>query len=244
MTSSPRRSTTRTCGCSVRPSVAATASAAGAPAGPATEPNAGPAPPSFPAGVDDERVQVERALDGLRLRAVRERRVRLDDSDERDADRVVLVAVAVRVDGAVEPGDQLIAPAVDELTAVGRRLPARDADRQDARLGRDAAQAARAVRADEDAGELRPVPLELRAVLRVRARGRVAAAFEHVDARKHAAVEVGMRRVDAGVEQRDRDAVTVEAGHADVGAVAAADAVRPCRELGGETEAGNVARTG
>ncbi len=51
ITSSPRRRTTRTCGCAARPSVAATASAPGAPAGPATEPNAGPAPPSLPAAV-------------------------------------------------------------------------------------------------------------------------------------------------------------------------------------------------
>ncbi len=51
MTSSPRRRTTRTRGRSVRESVAPTASAPGAPAGPAIEPNVGPAAPSFPAGV-------------------------------------------------------------------------------------------------------------------------------------------------------------------------------------------------
>ena len=50
ITSSPLRSTTRTRGSVVRESVAPTASAPGAPAGPATEPNDGPATPSLPAG--------------------------------------------------------------------------------------------------------------------------------------------------------------------------------------------------
>ena len=50
ITSSPRRSTTRTRGRSTRESVAPTATAPGAPAGPAIEPKAGPAAPSFPAG--------------------------------------------------------------------------------------------------------------------------------------------------------------------------------------------------
>ena len=50
ITSSPRRSTTRTRGSDARESVAPTASAPAPPAGPAIEPNDGPAPPSFPAG--------------------------------------------------------------------------------------------------------------------------------------------------------------------------------------------------
>ena len=62
---------------------------AGAPAGPATEPNAGPAPPSFPAGATTSVFEVERALDRARLGAVGERRVRLGDADQRDAHRIV-----------------------------------------------------------------------------------------------------------------------------------------------------------
>ena len=50
ITSSPRRSTTRTRGTDDRASVAPTASAPAPPAGPAIEPNDGPAPPSLPAG--------------------------------------------------------------------------------------------------------------------------------------------------------------------------------------------------
>ena len=110
---------------------------------------------------DDERVQVERTLHRLRFRPVGERCVRLRDSDERDAHGIVLVAVTVRIDGAVEPGDQLVASAVHELASVGGGLPAGDPDRQDRRRRRDAAQAVRAVRAGEDAGQLRPVLLDL-----------------------------------------------------------------------------------
>ena len=96
-------------------SVAPTASAPAPPAGPGdrAERRAGAA--VVPGRRDDERVQVERALHGTRLRAVRERGVRLRDTDERDAHRVVRVAVAVRVDRTVEPGDQLVAARVDDL---------------------------------------------------------------------------------------------------------------------------------
>ena len=97
-----------------------------------------------PRRCDDERVEVERALHGLGLRPVREGGVRLGHADERDPHRIVLVAVAVRVDEAVEPRDQLVAPAVDKLTAVGSRLPAGDANRKHTRRRRDTAKASRA----------------------------------------------------------------------------------------------------
>ena len=155
------------------------------------------------------------------------------------------VAVAVRVDGAVEPGEQLVGARVDGVGAADVRLPAGDPDRQDRRARRDAAQAAGAARADEQPGQLGAVALDQRRVLRVgRARSSSAVVSIDVDARQHAAAQERMGQVDAGVEQRDRDAAPVEARQVDSRAAApaaASDWARPTRR---ESAAGNAARTG
>ena len=119
-------------------------------------------------GRDDDRVQVERALDGLGLGPVGERGVRLGDAEESNAHGVVRVAVAVRVDRALEAGDHLIGAAEHDVAPVGGGLPACDADRQDGRAGRDAVQAARPAGADEDARQLGAVAFDLRRILRIR----------------------------------------------------------------------------
>ena len=85
-----------------RASVAPTVSAAGAPAGAGDRAEERPGGAVVPGRRDDERVEGERARDRLGLGAVGERRERLRDAEQRDARGVVRVAVAVRVDGAVE----------------------------------------------------------------------------------------------------------------------------------------------
>ncbi len=150
---------------------------------------------------DQQRAEVEGALGRPRLWAFGESRVRLDDAGHCDPHGVVRVTVAIRVDGALEPGEQLIAARVHQLAAVGRGLPAGDADRQDGRSGRDAVQAVRAVDAGDDPRHLGAVALELGRVLRVGAGTRVEAAADDVVARQQPSAQVGMRQIDARVEQ-------------------------------------------
>ena len=76
-------------------------------------PKPGPAGPSFPAGATTSVSSSQRALDRARLRPVGEGGERLGERDQRDPGRVVGVAVAVRVDRALEPGDQLVGARVD-----------------------------------------------------------------------------------------------------------------------------------
>ena len=140
----PARTTTRTSVPERRESSAPTASASGAPAGPPTLPKAGPARPVVAGRGDDERVQPQGTGDGARERAVGERRERLDERDERDPGRVVGVAVAVRVDGVLEAGQQLVGARVHGVVATAVGLPRGDANRQDGRGGRHAGEAGRA----------------------------------------------------------------------------------------------------
>ena len=156
----PLRSDTWTSSVSARVSAAPTVSAPAEPPGPATLPNAGPAGPSFPAADDDERVEPERSVDGAGCRIVCKGRVRRCHSDERDARGVVGVAVRVRVDRALEPGDQLVGAGIEGKAAAPVRLPACDANRQDRRAARDAVRGRWAAVADEDASHLRPVSLD------------------------------------------------------------------------------------
>ena len=137
-------------------------------------------------------------------------------------DGVVRVAVAVRVDRALEAGDQLVGARVDERPPARRRLPAGDADRQDRRAGRGAVQAAGAAGAGEEPGELGAVPLDLRRVA-AGSRARLASSlpFDDVEPRQDLSAEIRMGEVDAGVEQRDRDAAAVVARAARRGPVAA-----------------------
>ena len=163
-------------------------------------------------GRDEERAEVERPLRRPRLGPVGERSVRLDDAGDGDANGVVCVAVAVRVDRALEPGQQLVAACVDELAAVRGRLPAGDANREDRRSGRDAVQLVGATGARDDPGHLRAVTLELRRILWVRTRICVETAVDDVEAGQDLPAQVRVREVDTGVEQRDGDAAAVIAG--------------------------------
>ena len=145
---------------------------------------------------DDERVEPRRAGDGARDRPVGERGERLGDADDGDAGRVEDVAVGVRVDRALEPGEQLVGPAVDGEPALGARLPAGDPDRQDRRAGRDTAHALRPAAADEQARDLGAVPLEPHRLVRMRPRERARVGIEHVDAVEQPVADERVRRVD------------------------------------------------
>ena len=148
-------------------------SAPGAPAGPAIEPKSGPATPSFPAGATTSVSSVERAVDGLRLGAVGERGERLGHADERDPQR--RRACRRRRSGrrrgrARRSAGRCARRRRRARSAVGCQPATRIGSTE--APGRDAADAARAARADEDAGELGPVPLDLPALLRVALRAR------------------------------------------------------------------------
>ena len=78
-------------------------------------------------------------------------------------------------------------------------------------------QPVRALDAGDDAGELGRMALRTSRNRRVRLRDSTAAGIDHVDTREHAAAQVGMGRVDARVEQRDRDAGAVETRNLEIG---------------------------
>ena len=224
-TSRPARTTTRTSCAAPRVSNAPTVSASRAPAGPPTLPKAGPPGPSFPAAVTTSVSSANGAAHRPRQRAVRERGERLDERDERDPGRVVRVAVAVRVDGALEAREELVGAGVDRVAAAVVGLPPGDADREHGRAGSDAAEPRGPPGADEQAGHLRAVALELGRVGRLRVRARVRPVPDHVEAVEHVAVQVRLVQVDARVEQRDRHAASAQAGEPDGGTPAQH---RPC----------------
>ena len=108
---------------------------------------AGAGGPVVPDRRDDERVEPQRALDRLRLGRVGKGRVRGCEPDHRDPGRIVCIAVEVRVDGALEPGDHLVRSPVDCPAAGQVALPAGHADRQDRGAGRNPRDPTRAARA-------------------------------------------------------------------------------------------------
>ena len=118
---------------------------------------------------DDERVELGRAGDSQRHRPVREGGERLGDADDRNARGIQDVTVGVRVDRALEAGQQLVGAAVDGEAAVGARLPAGDSDRQDRRARGDALEAARAATSRDQPCHLRAVALEPRRIVWMRA---------------------------------------------------------------------------
>ena len=164
------------------------------------------------AGRDDERPERERPAAGSRERAVRERRERLDDTDERDPRRIVRVAVGVRVDGRLEAGEHLVGAGVDGDAAVRVGLPAGDPDRQQRRAGSDAVEPGGPADSDDETREPGPVPLGPSRLGRVRLGRRVAVRVEDVDPVQQPALEVRVAQVDARVELRDGHAGAVEAG--------------------------------
>ena len=141
---------------------------------------AGAGRPVVAGGCDDERVQLESSLHRPRLRRVGERRIRRRDADEGDPGRVMSVAVKVRVDSALEAGDQLVGPRVNGPLARLVELPARDPDRQDGGAGRHSRDPAGPTRADEQAGHLGAVVFATARVARIRD-GRRAAPHLRVD---------------------------------------------------------------
>ena len=164
---------------------------------------------------DDERVEPCGTGGRTSERVVGERRERLGDADERNASRVVRVAVGIRVDGALEPGEHLIGSRVDGPARSCVALPARDADRQQRRSRRNAGHAAGAARPDDEPCHLGPVPLELRRLVRPCC-GESVGTADDVDPRCDAPAQERMRTVDARVEQRDRHAAAVDVRQPDL----------------------------
>ena len=210
-TSSPSTSTvTRAAGSPARVSTAPTARAAEEPPGAPIVPYPSPAGPSFPAAATTSVPSVRAPATASCLGAVRERCVRLDDGGERDGRRVADVAVAVGVDGPLEPGQHRIGPS-DDLVATAHPLPAEHADRQDRRAGSDAGRAFGSRRSGDDAGHPRAVSLD--PPVRAPAGERAPVAVDQVDSGEHASSEGRMRGVDPGVEHGDRDSCAVGAGY-------------------------------
>ena len=166
---------------------------------------------------DDERVERKGAVRRRLQRRVREGGERLDDPDERDPHRIVGIAVAVRVDGRLEAREHLVRAPVHGHAAVRVRLPAGDPDRQDRRARRHAVDPGRPADTRDEAGELCPVALRAARLGRVLLRGRVAPRVDHVEPRQQPPLQERVPRVDAGVEQRDRDAGAVEPRQLDLG---------------------------
>ena len=97
-----------------------------------------------------------------RERAVREGGERLDDPDERDPNCIVRVTVAVRVDGGLEPCEELIGAAVDRDPAVGVGLPPGHADGKQRDPRCHPAQPGRAARTGDEPGDHTDHPTEQR----------------------------------------------------------------------------------
>ena len=127
----PARSTTRTFAVSWRRSAAATVSAAGAPPGPPMLPYPGPAGPSLPAGTTTS--VSSRAAPKIARASGPSPKAAKGSVTPTTATRAASseLAVRVRVDRALQAGQQLVGAAVDREAARGGRLPAGDANRQD-----------------------------------------------------------------------------------------------------------------
>ena len=236
----PGRTTTRTDAVVGRSSVAPTVSAGGgaARAGERAEERAGRA--VVPGRRDDERVERERAGDRLAPRGCRRTR---RTARRRRAARSAAASWAspspFGIDGAVEPGDQLVAARVDGARGPRRRLPAGDADREHDRARRDAVEPVRAARADEQPGQL---PSRGARAAGGSAGSACASAVAAPPTRSKpgldAAGEVRLLEVDAGVEERDREAGAVEPGQR------RRRGATPARARCAEIAAGKAARTG
>src|SRR5204862_6893974 len=117
--------------------------------------------------------------------AVREAGEGLGERDEGNARGGGGVAVVVGIYGAVEAGDDLVAPRVDRRVADRVGLPAGDPDRQHGGTGGDSRQAERSGTADEQPGRLGSVALELRGVVAAAGRARAPAAADDGCPRLH-----------------------------------------------------------
>ena len=190
----------------------------------ASEPRSGSA--VVPSGRDHEDVERKRSGGCACKRPVRERRKRLREADERNPGGVVSVTVGVRVDGGLEPREQLVGSTVDRDPAPSIGLPPRHPDREDRRAGSDPMQPTRAIRPGKQPGELGPVTLGPARLGRVLLRARVAPGIDDIDPTSETAVQVRMVPVDTGIEQRDRDAGAVRARDPELGPTTAPRAER------------------
>ena len=171
-----------------------------------------------PGRSNDERVERGGSRGRERKRAVDERSKRLDDADERHARRVVRIPVLVRVDGQLEPRENLVRSAVDRDAAGRVRLPARDADREQRGARRGPFEVGRAVGADDEPRHLRSVAFRSARRRRVLARAPIATGVEDVEAGQERPPDVRVHEIDARVEQRNRDTRAREARELNVGA--------------------------
>ena len=176
-----------------------------------------PRRPVIPCRCDNERVERERSGDGAGRRAVLEGGVGLRHTDDRDPRGVQGVPVTVRVDRALEAGDQLVGAGVDGPAAREVLLPAGDPDREQRRVLRQAGEPARPSGADDEAGELRPVSLELGRLVGIGPRRGEIVVLEDVDAFENRAGQVVVCVLDARVEQRDRHAAAAVTGQPESG---------------------------
>ena len=212
-TESPARTTTRTLVVCRRASSAPTVSAAGDAGRAADAAERRPGGPVVPRRGHDQGVEPLRAVDRAGERAVAEGGERLDEGDQRDPRRVVGVAVAVRVDRTLEPGEELVGARVDRVVAALVGLPAGDADRQHGRAGRDPR------RRPGESSPAISVPWRSSwagSVGFARACASAPSPTTSIPV-EHAAVEGRLVQRDAGVEQRDRDAAAGDPGQADAG---------------------------
>jgi hypothetical protein len=88
-----------------------------------------PGRPVVPHRRDDQGVEPASAGGGERKRPVCKGGERLDHPDEGDTGGIVCIAVPVRIDGTLEPGQHLVGSSVDGPASGGVALPPRDPDR-------------------------------------------------------------------------------------------------------------------
>ena len=214
----------------------------GRPAGPADAAVRRPCRTIVAGRGDDERVERRGSRRGGGERAVREGGERLHHADERHPRRVVGIPVLVRIDRELDPGQQLVGPAVDGDTTARVRLPAGDPDRQQRRARGDTLEAGRAARADDEARHLGAVALGPAGSRRVLTGAGVPAGIEDVEPSQERSADVRVDDVDTRVEQRDRDARARVPGNGDTGAPPTGDVVVSAPL--GSTAAGIAALTG
>ena len=169
-----------------------------------------------PGGSDDERVESSRTRGSARDRAVGKTGERLRNADECDTRRVVRIAVAVRVDRSLEPGENLVRASVHRPARGRVALPPRDTDRQHRRARCNTRECAGTAGADQQTGHLRTVPLELSRLVRARSRQCAGLTTDDVDASRDATAQEGLGTIDTRIEQSDRHAAAVLVGQPDV----------------------------
>ena len=133
---------------------------------------------------DDQRAEAGSGAHGLGLRGVLESRVRRVHGDERDRKRIRRVAVGVRIDRALQAGEQAVGRrGLGRAATAGVALAVSDPDRKDPLRARE--------RLREHARHDRSVPV-------ARAAAREVGSVAYAPARR------GRATIDARVQQRDR----------------------------------------